>query len=268
MIHGQNTNTMTKHVGVYNDKKCVIVIQLPEATNEVHIVDTESLPDLYHQNLMEIVTSPEGQAAQWLGEVMSRKMLYDGSNALRTFYERNYIIRVASQTVQLAPLPNNLIPFTQVYPMSMDPIAAQQNPAGTQDNMYAHLAAQEQVKLDAQMEQVGQDPAAGHNQHAQNLAGDVTSQQHVMSNNLLAEAQMLEAEAANKRAQAAAYGNVAPKPGVTPVMDSVDMSEVLNPHQTSTANVNPFVDSVTGKSYKTAGALKGVQTKRANAAKG
>ncbi len=257
MIHGQNTSGMTKHVGVYNDKKCAIVIQLPEATNEVHIIDTESLPELYHQNLMEIVTSPEGQAAKWLGEVMSRKMLYDGTNALRTFYERNYIIRVPSQTVQLAPLPNNLIPFTQVYPMTtMDSSAAQQNPAGTQDNMYAHLAAQEQVKLDAQMEQVGQDPTVGHNQHAQNLAGDVTSQQHVMSNNLLAEAQMLEAEAANKRAQAAAYGNVAPKPGTIPVMDHIpDMPRT-------------FIDTDTGKSYKTAGALKGAQTKRANAAKG
>lgn len=244
MIHGQNTGAMTKHVGVYNDKKCVIVIQLPEATNEVHIIDTESLPDLFHQNLMEIVTSPEGQAARWLGEVMSRKMLYDGTNALRTFYERNYIIRISVHDVQLSPLPNHLVPFTQVYPMLMDPLAHQQNPAGVQDNMYANVASQEQAKLDAHMEQVGQDPAAGFNQHAQNLAGDVTAEKQQISNNLLAEAQMLETEAAAKRALAATYSAV------------------------KASNTGPFIDMETGKSYKTAGALKGAQTKRANSAKG
>ncbi len=242
MIHGQNTGAMTKHVGVYNDKKCVIVIQLPEATNEVHIVDTESLPDLFHQNLMEIVTSREGQAAKWLGEVMSRKMLYDGTNALRTFYERNYIIRVSSHNVQLSPLPNHLIPFTQVYPAMSEPLAQPENPGGVQDNMYADIAAQEQVKLDTQMSQLGQDPAAGYNQHAQNLAGDVNAKNHQISNNLLAEAEMLETEAAAKRAQAAAYGAVP-------------------------ATTGPFVDMETGKAYKTAGALKGAQTKRANASK-
>ena len=43
MIHSQHTSGMTKHVGTYNDKKCVIVMQLPEATHEVHIIDTDSL---------------------------------------------------------------------------------------------------------------------------------------------------------------------------------------------------------------------------------
>lgn len=252
MIHGQNTGSMTKHVGVYNDKKCVIVLQLPEATSEVHIIDTESLPELYHQNLMEILMSPEGQAAMWLGEVLARKMLYDGTNALRTFYEKNYIIPVSSSNVLLSPLPNHLIPFTSVYPVNIDPLANQQNPAGVQENMYIDIATQEQAKLNAHMQQVGQDPAKGHNQHAQNLASDVVQENQTISNNLLAEAQMLEAEASAKRAQAAAYGAVSATPAPT-----VSVTEKV------TAS---FVDTVTGKSYKTKGALKGAITRREKAA--
>ena len=42
MIYTPNTSSMTKHVGTYNDKRCVIVLQLPEHPQTVHIVDTES----------------------------------------------------------------------------------------------------------------------------------------------------------------------------------------------------------------------------------
>lgn len=250
MIHGRNTGAMTKHVGIYKDKKVVIVLQLPEATNQVHIIDTESLPDLYHQNLMEIVTSPEGQAAKWLGDVLSRKMLYDGTNALRTFYEKQIINSVSAYDVQLAPLPNHLVPFVSVYPVTTNPLAEQQDPAGVQNNMYAHIATEEQAKLDAQMNQVGRDPADGYNQHAQNLSSDVVLRNQQISNNLLAEAQMLEAEAAAKRAQAAQYvKQTAPTPiGVTG------------------ASADAHIDTVTGRTYKTAGALKGAITKREKAA--
>ena len=47
MIHSQNTSKMTKHVGTYNDKRIVVILQLPEEPGMVHIVDTDALPDLY-----------------------------------------------------------------------------------------------------------------------------------------------------------------------------------------------------------------------------
>ena len=182
MIHSQNTNSMVKHVGVFNDKKCVIVIQLPETPHLVHIIDTESLPDLYHQSLMEIVNSPEGQNARWLGEVMSRRMLHDGKNALRSFYENNFIQQVPASTLLLSPKPNITIPFTQIYPSVADPLAAQQNPTGVQDQAYAELAASESVKLDEQMAQLNTPADVLHNQHEQNLSRDqfVVNQQLAM----------------------------------------------------------------------------------------
>lgn len=227
MIHGQNTPKMTKHVGKYNDKRCVIVIQLPESTNLVDIIDTDSLPSVYHQNLMDIVNSPEGQAARWLGEVLSRKMLFDGTNAMRTFYEKKIVQSVPSELVSLTPTPSQQIAFTDVYPVTVDPLEEQ----------YAKLAAEAQEKLSTQ--QADDD---GFNQHAVNLASDAVIENQQIANNLIAEAVMLENEAANKRAKA------------------VQLTGAIS------GGTGPFVDMVTGKSYKSAGALKGAITRRENAA--
>ncbi len=228
MIHGQNTPKLTKHVGRYNDKRCVIVIQLPETTNLVDIIDTDSLPSVYHQNLMDIVTSPEGQAARWLGEVLSRKMLFDGTNAMRTFYEKKIVQSVPAELVSLTPTPSQQIPFTDVYPISVDPLQEQ----------YAKIEAAAQAEIGVQ-------PTVddgGFNQHAVNLASDDVVVNQQIANNLIAEAVMLENDAAMKRTKAAQLTG------------------------TLSGGTGPFVDSVTGKSYKSAGALKGAITRRANAA--
>lgn len=227
MIHGQNTPKLTKHVGRYNDKRCVIVIQLPETTNLVDIIDTDSLPSVYHQNLMDIVNSPEGQAARWLGEVLSRKMLFDGTNAMRTFYEKKIVQSVPAELVLLTPSPSQQIRFTDVYPISVDPLQEQ----------YAKLEAEVHGEIDVRS------PAVEvFNQHAVNLASDGIVENQQIANNLIAEAVMLEADATNKRAKAAQLTG------------------------TVLGGTGPFVDLATGKSYKSAGALKGAITRRENAA--
>lgn len=252
MIHGPNTQDMVKHVGVFNDKKCVIVIQLPETPHLVHIIDTETLTDLYHQSLMEIVNSPEAQNAQWLGEVMSRRMLHDGTNALRSFYEKNLIQQVPASNLLLSPRPNVTIPFTQIYPSVADPLTAQQNPFGVRDQQFDNIAVQEQVKLDEQMRQINDPSTTLHNQHIQNFASDASNVNQQIGMGLLAEAQMLEAEAAAKRVKAAQYGVAAEPTSRMPTIS--DTSQISDASQ--------FVDQVTGKSYKTAGALKGAITRR------
>ena len=256
MIHGPNTSNMVKHIGVFNDKRCVIVIQLPETPHLVHIIDTESLTDLYHQNLMEIVNSPEAQNAQWLGEVMSRRMLHDGTNALRSFYEKNLIQQVPASNLLLSPRPNVTIPFTQVYPSVADPLADKQDPFGVRDQQFDDVAAQEQIKLDENLARINDPSTTLHNQHVQNFASDKVNVNQQIGMGLLAEAQMLEAEAAAKRVKAAQYG-VASEP--TSRMPTV--SEVSD----TVSDADQFIDTMTGKSYKTAGALKGAITRREKA---
>lgn len=241
---------MVKHVGVYNDKRCVIIIQLPETPHLVHVLDTDNLPELYHQNLMEIVNSPEAQNAKWLGEVLARRMLHDGTNALRTFYDRGYIQEAPVEKVILSPRPNLAIPFAVAYPSEIS----------VQDEKYSEVVAAEQAKLDKQLAEnlTSTDEVLLHNQHADNLTGDKNNANYQIGLNLLAEAQLLEAEARIKRQKAAQYGAV----------DESKVNNTLNVSRQSNdgGGTGPYVDPVTGKTYKTASALKGAMTKRAKSA--
>lgn len=235
MIHSQNTSKMTKHVGICNDKRCVVVLQLPEDPNMVHIVDTDALPDLYSQNLVNIVNKPQAQQARWLGDILHREMFFDGTNALRTLYEKRFIQVVPVDSVILTPFPNRTVPLADVLVHFKDPV----------DEKYAQLAADEQDKLDSAMATVNKNmPDPGYNQHLKNLDADRVEKNKMIAANLLAEAEMLENEAATKRRLALQHDS------------SLSVFEDKND------GPDLYVDSVTGKSYKTEGALKGAITKR------
>lgn len=234
-VHTARTGKLTKHVGIYKDKKCVVVLQLPEDPTKAHIIDTEALPDQYHQGLMDIVQSPEGQQAHYLGEVLHRRMMPDGRRALQTFYENGHITMVPTDQVMLTPYPNQRIPLSEYYGQFTDPLAdVQSGPTTRQEQELEAIRVEEQRKMDAGL----------HNQHQQNLTGDKTEESQAIAKGLLAEAELLEAEAKKKRALAAQYAGAKKK---------TELKVVTS---------DPFVDPVTGKSYKSESALKGAITKR------
>jgi hypothetical protein len=280
-IHTANTSGYTRHVGTVGDKKVAVIIQLPDSTHEVHVVDTEALPDMYHQNLMDMLMTPQAQSAKWLGEYLHRTMLFDGTNALKTFYEKKWIIPVPTSSVIMTPKPNQQVrlteqlgiygdpaPLAPVRPMD-DPIAAQQNPFGVQEQSFDEIVAQEQAKLNNY--DTPQQPL--YNQHAENLRGDLNEESQRIAANLVAEARLLEADALTKRTLAATYDpSTKTQAGVyTPSAESV-AQQGYNPlakNQSEPVNIQisegAFTDTVTGKVYKTEGALKAAATRRANA---
>jgi len=264
-IHSQNTSNTTRHVGTYGDKRVAIIIQDPQETHEVHIIDTDSLPDAYHQNLMDLMMRPEAQASKWLGEYLHRQMLFDGTNALRQFYDKGWIQQVPVTSVYLTPRPNQQISLAEVLGIAISqgeslPVSNQYNPLATpttnipQEQSMDDIVAQEQAKLDQFN--------GTHNQHAQNLQGDVAENNRLIAANLIAEAKMLESDAAAKRATAAQYDSSVS----APVATFTPPTTVNVPVMDATPAVN-HTDLVTGKSYSSASALKGAITRRENAAK-
>jgi len=233
-VHTAKTDKFTKHVGVYNDKRIAIILQLPEEPGMVHVIETDALPDQYHEGLINIINTPEAQASRWLGEVLHRRPLADGSNALRTFYERGLIYKVPASHVTLTPYPNKHVPLTDVLAQFADPLADAQT---SQESNFDEIVAGEQRKLNESVE-------LKHNQHMENFASDKVDQNRAIAGNLIVEAELLEVEAQRKRAQAAQLVEAKKK-------DNVTVSET-----------GPFVDLETGKKYKSAAALKGVMTKR------
>jgi hypothetical protein len=86
---------MTKHVGLYGDKPCVVVFrELPEEADQALIVISDSLEGQLHDDIMSVVDSPEGQESNNVSEVFFRRRLTDGENMLEALHTRGKLTKV------------------------------------------------------------------------------------------------------------------------------------------------------------------------------
>jgi len=94
-----------KHVGVANNKK-VIIIQRQLAGDDAHmaaILYSDILPSRYHDDVMQVLESTEGQQAYEFRDILQRRMMADGNNMLQALSNENYIKRVAQSAVIVKP---------------------------------------------------------------------------------------------------------------------------------------------------------------------
>jgi hypothetical protein len=97
--------TFFKHVGVANNKK-VIIIQRQLAGDDAHmaaILYSDILPSRYHDDVMQVLESTEGQQAYEFRDILQRRMMADGNNMLQALSNENYIKRVAQSAVIVKP---------------------------------------------------------------------------------------------------------------------------------------------------------------------
>jgi hypothetical protein len=94
-----------KHVGVANNKK-VIIIQRQLPGDESHmaaVVYSDILPTRYHDDIMAVLESPEGQNAWEFKDILQRRMSSTGDNMLQVLSQENLIKRVAQSAVMVKP---------------------------------------------------------------------------------------------------------------------------------------------------------------------
>ena len=107
---------MLKHVGQITNtgRRCVVVFR--EIYNEAGevvepdnclVVETDSLPDLHHQDIMRIVEGAPAQSTGNLYEVLGRERLTDGAVALRWLSEANRLRKYPTNNIMLTPDGNN-----------------------------------------------------------------------------------------------------------------------------------------------------------------
>jgi len=97
--------TFFKHVGMANNKK-VIIIQRQLSGDDEHmsaVLYSDILPSRYHDDVMAVLESAEGQNAFEFRDVLQRRMMADGSNMLQALSSENYIKRVAQSAVIVKP---------------------------------------------------------------------------------------------------------------------------------------------------------------------
>ena len=108
-------SNVMKHVGRYGEKPCVVVFrEVPNEPENCLVVQTNQLSDQYHDTLMEVVQSPEGQQANEISEVLSRRQFTDGENILNALHFGKKMQKVPVSMVTLTPTPAQSVPLQDV----------------------------------------------------------------------------------------------------------------------------------------------------------
>jgi hypothetical protein len=97
--------TFFKHVGQANGKK-VIIVQRQLTGDDAHmaaILYSDILPTRYHDDVMKVLESAEGQAAYEFRDILQRRMMANGENMLQALSSENYIKRVGQNAVTVKP---------------------------------------------------------------------------------------------------------------------------------------------------------------------
>lgn len=110
--------SLKKHVGrIKNtDQRCVVVFhQIPNRETHALIVNTDSLPDSIHEVLMEAVNSAEGQEANDVADVLSRRYVSStGTDILTSLHVSGRLTPYPIEQIVMYPYPNNPIPLSDI----------------------------------------------------------------------------------------------------------------------------------------------------------
>jgi hypothetical protein len=100
-----------KHVGVNGQgKKCIVVFrELPGDSDSALIIPTESLPTLYHDDLITAIESSNCQDSLDPSDFLFRQVFNDGTNMLNTLHQKGWMVKVPTKSVAMTPRPGVVI---------------------------------------------------------------------------------------------------------------------------------------------------------------
>lgn len=106
---------ITKHVGKNGQKPCVVVFrEIPEEPENCLIVETETLDEQSHDDLMNVVQSPEAQEGNNLSDILHRRHFKNGDNMLSSLHYGKKMRKVPVSQVVLMPVPNQEVALSEV----------------------------------------------------------------------------------------------------------------------------------------------------------
>ena len=105
-----------KHVGKTKDgARCVVLWRtVPNEADFCLVTETNRLPGGYHDRLMELVESEEGQQSGELSDLLSRRFFADGANVLNALHGGGYIRKLRTTDVFLTPNSKTSVALNEV----------------------------------------------------------------------------------------------------------------------------------------------------------
>jgi len=97
-----------KHIGRNHLGTRVVVVfrEIPDDETHCLCVETDSLPDMYGEQLMQEVNGRDGQDTVNLYEVLQRRSFGDGGQMLNTLHQRGFIKKYPVEQIEMVPMPN------------------------------------------------------------------------------------------------------------------------------------------------------------------
>ncbi len=105
---------LKKHQGTLGNtgvRVAVVFRKLPNDDNTCLIVETERLPDSYHDFIIQCLNSRESLETNDLYEVLNRRTFPDGTNCLTSLHQRGFLRREPVSNVIMIPLPGQVVPL-------------------------------------------------------------------------------------------------------------------------------------------------------------
>ena len=106
-----------KHVGKMKNtgsKVLVIFRTLPGESGTALVLPTATLPDQYHDAIIQLVESDQGQDVNEFGEIMFIRHFPDGRPMLMSMQQDNRLQKVPTDTVLMTPKINTAIPLDEL----------------------------------------------------------------------------------------------------------------------------------------------------------
>ena len=98
--------TPLKHVGrLFNTDRRIVVAfrQLPQDKDHCLVIDTDAMPDRYHDDFMRTVEEEQAQETWDFYKIMERSVLSDGENMLQGVQTRGWLQKEPCGNVVLTP---------------------------------------------------------------------------------------------------------------------------------------------------------------------
>ena len=187
-----------KHVGEHNGKK-VIIVQRSMPSPEEHlaaVIYSQIIPTKYHDDIMAILQSDEGQQAKEFMDIMNRRLLSNGQNMLVTMVNEGYVKKAQTNQVIVKPNASSAIRLDELN--NLLKMAGEGHEAIRKlEELDRQQGRKDPIKQNAPMPKAAQAPTDGILDDAK-LAESYVSQATRMkaeAQTLLAEAERLEREA-------------------------------------------------------------------------
>jgi hypothetical protein len=99
-----------KHIGKHNNKKVVVLYRtVPGEDHMCLVLYSDTLPRIYHDDIMRVLESDIGQQAKEFSDALFRNLFSDGSNMLQKLHQERLIKKVPTNQVIVTPTANSSV---------------------------------------------------------------------------------------------------------------------------------------------------------------